>query len=117
MKEIRKQKSEELAEIMKKYKKKKEDGGEEIIPPLEEEEPMKSVEDEEERMKSVEEEEEVIEPPRKKMKVKKRSEIEKGECPSCFPNLPIKTLFEHAPTCWGPMDTRSSTLRNIISRP
>ena len=45
MKEIRKQKSEELAEIMKKYKKKKEDGGEGIIPPLEEEEPMKSVED------------------------------------------------------------------------
>ena len=60
MKEIRKQKSEELAEIMKKNKKKKEDGGEEIIPPLEEEEPMKSVEVEEEPMKSVEDEEEVV---------------------------------------------------------
>ena len=60
MQEIRKQKNEELAEIMKKYKKKKEDGGEEIIPPLEEEEPMKSVEVEEEPMKSVEDEEEVV---------------------------------------------------------
>ena len=60
MKEIRKQKFEKLAEIMKKYKKKKEDGGEEIIPPLEEEEPMKSVEVEEEPMKSVEDEEEVV---------------------------------------------------------
>ena len=101
MKEIRKQKFEKLAEIMKKYKKKKEDGGEEIISPLEEEEPMKSVEDEEE----------VIEPPRKKMKVKNSLEIEKGECPSCFQKLPIKTLLKHAPTCWGPMDTRSSRLR------
>ena len=86
---------------MKKNKKKKEDGGEEIIPPLEEEVPMKSVEDEEE----------VIEPPRKKMKVKNSLEIEKGECPSCFQKLPIKTLLKHAPTCWGPMDTRSSRLR------
>ena len=62
-------------------------------------------------MKSVEDEEEVIEPPRKKMKVKKSSEIEKGECPSCFQKLPIKTLLKHAPTCWGPMETRSSSLR------
>ena len=101
MKEIRKKKNEELTEMMK-YKKKEEDGGEEIIPPLEEEDfPMKSVEDEEE----------VLEPPRKKMKVRKTSEIEKGEFTSCFQKLPMKTLLKYAPTCWGLMETRSSRLR------
>ena len=117
LKEMRKQKSEEWAEIVKKYKKRKEDGGEEIIPPLEVEEPMQSIEDQEERMKSVEEEEEVIEPPRKKRKVKKSSE--KGECPSCFQKLPINTLLKHAPTCYGPMDKRVQIeeKRHIISRP
>ena len=88
--------------MMKKYKKEEEDGGEEIIPPLEEEDlPMKSVEDEEE----------VLEPPRKKMKVKKPSKIEKGECPSCFQKLPMKTLIKHAPTGWGRMETKSSRMR------
>ena len=56
-------------------------------------------------MKSVEDEEdEVLEPPRKKMKVKKPSKIEKGECPSCFQKLPMKTLIKHATTCWGPRE-------------
>ena len=69
------------------------------------------MEEEDLPMKSVEDEEEVLEPPRKKMKVKKPSKIEKGECPSCFQKLPMKTLIKHAPTCWGPMETRSSRLR------
>ena len=103
MKEIRRKKNEELAKMMKKYKKKEEDGGEEIIPPLEEEDSlMKSVEDEED---------EVLEPLRKKIKVNKPSKIEKGECPSCFQKLAMKTLIKYTPTCWGLMETRSSRLR------